>query len=141
MPKCFFDANMLFYACDTTDAAKQQTAQELILAASLRSEGFVSVQVLGEFFNATVHAKKKLTASEAERHIHDYAATLEVVTVEWELLPKAIAIHHAYQTRIFDSLHLAVAEHYNCVEFLSEDLSDGQLYGGVRVRNPFRTAP
>lgn len=142
MPRCFLDANVLFYACDTTDASKQQTAKELILDASLKCEGVVSVQVLGEFFNATVHGKNRfLTPDEAERLIHDYAKLLEVVTVDWIALPKAIAIHRTYQTKIFDSLHLAVAGQCECMEFLSEDLTDGQLYDGVRVRNPFRAAP
>ena len=33
---------------------------------------------------------------------------------------------------------VAAAEESRCGELLSEDLNDGQIYAGVRVRNPFK---
>ena len=45
----------------------------------------------------------------AQGFINQYAATMDVVTVEWELVPKAIAIHKRYQKSYYDSLHLAAA--------------------------------
>jgi len=133
---------VLFYACDPTDLAKQQMAQTLIASASNLQDGVVSVSVLGEFFTAIVLGKnKRLTAQEAEGFITNYAANLEVVPVEWELVPKAIAIHRRFQTSYFDSLHLAAAAHHGCGEIWSEDLTDGQDYGGVVARNPFKGAP
>ena len=35
---------------------------------------------------------------------------------------------------------VAAAEKSRCGELLSEDLNDGQVYAGVRVRNPFMDA-
>ena len=114
MSKSFFDTNVLFYACDPTDAAKQETAQGLIAAATDLENGMVSVQVLGEFFTAMVLGRnKRLTAEEAEGYIVQYAATLEVVPVEWELVGKAIAIHRRYGKSYYDSLHIAAAARHD----------------------------
>ena len=52
--KRFFDTNVLVYACDSTDPAKQATALQLITEASAQGSGVLSVQVLGEFFHAVV---------------------------------------------------------------------------------------
>ncbi len=40
-----------------------------------------------------------------------------------------------------DALLLASANAAGCRHFLTEDLNDGQLYGDVRVVDPFRHAP
>jgi predicted nucleic acid-binding protein len=42
------------------------------------------------------------------------------------------------ELRYWDSLIVAAARRAGCPEALSEDLSDGQDYGGVIVVNPFR---
>lgn len=67
--KRFFDTNILVYACDSSEPAKQTRALELIAEASTQANGALSVQVLGEFFHATVIRRKLLTADEAERVI------------------------------------------------------------------------
>jgi len=132
----FLDSNVLVYSCDSSDAGKQQTALDLIAACSSQGTGVLSVQVLGEFFHATVR-KKMLTAEEAERAILAFRAALPVVSVEFQDVADAIAIHRQYQTRYWDSLIIATAAHHGCSEILSEDLNDGQNYNGVLVSNPF----
>jgi predicted nucleic acid-binding protein len=58
--KRFFDTNILFYAYDTSDPAKQATAEALVRQAAADGSGVVSTQVLGEFFHATVTRKAVL---------------------------------------------------------------------------------
>lgn len=48
--KVFFDSNVVIYAYDTRDSAKQQRAQELLLSALPSKSAVLSAQVLGEFF-------------------------------------------------------------------------------------------
>ena len=134
----FLDTNVLVYSCDSSDAGKQQTALDLIAACSSQGTGMLSVQVLGEFFHATVIRKKLLTADEAERAILAFRAAMTVVPVEFQDVADAIAIHRQYQTRYWDSLIIATAGHHGCREVLSEDLNGGQTYSGVLVSNPFR---
>lgn len=136
--KRFLDTNVLIYSCDSSDVSKQQAALDLIAECSSQGTGLLSVQVLGEFFHATVVRKKLLTADEAERAILAFRAAMSVVSVELQDVADAIAIHRKYQTRYWDSLIIATAAHHGCREVLSEDLSDGQTYNGVLVSNPFR---
>lgn len=139
--KQFFDTNILCYANDSSDAGKQATALALIAAAGNAGDGVLSVQVLGEFFHVIVVKRKLLTAAEAESLVRAYAAAMTVLPVKLHLVESAMRIHQRYQTRYWDSLIIAAAAHEGCTEIVSEDLSDGQIYDGVRVRNPFRTAP
>lgn len=136
--KRFLDTNVLIYSCDSSDVGKQQTALDLIAECSSQGTGLLSVQVLGEFFHATVVRKKLLTTDEAERAILAFRAAMPVVSVELQDVADAIAIHRRYQTRYWDSLIIATAARHGCSEVLSEDLNDGQSYNGLLVSNPFR---
>ncbi|MEQ1858667.1 MAG: PIN domain-containing protein [Chthoniobacteraceae bacterium] len=136
--RCFLDTNVLVYACDSSDAGKQQAALALIAELSARGEGVISTQVLGEFFHATAIRRKLLASEEAERAVLAYQAALIVAAIEPTLVAEAIAVHRRYQTRYWDSLIIATAVRHGCAEIASEDLSNGQCYNGVVVRNPFR---
>ncbi len=59
----FFDTNVLVYGCNSTDPDKQAAALRQIAEASAAGTGLLSVQVLGEFFHATVVRQKLLTAA------------------------------------------------------------------------------
>jgi predicted nucleic acid-binding protein len=97
----------------------------------------ISTQVLGEFFHATVVRRKLLTSEEAERAVLAFQAAFIVAAVVPSLVADAIKIHQRYQTRYWDALIIATAAHQSCDEIASEDLSHGQFYNGVVVRNPF----
>ncbi len=137
----FLDTNVLIYSCDTSDAGKQQTALELIASHSQQSRCMLSVQVLGEFFHATVVRKKLLTVDEAERAIQAFRTAMTCAPIDTQDVSEAIAIHRRYQTRYWDSLIIATAARHGCSEILSEDLNDGQTNMGVLVSNPFRGIP
>ncbi len=137
--KRFFDTNILFYAYDTSDPAKQATAETLVRQAAADGSGVVSTQVLGEFYHATVTRKAVLDSREAERAIRALGC-LHVVEIDLLLVEAAISHHRQFQLRYWDALILAAAQRASCVELLSEDFNDGQDYAGVHARNPFRAA-
>jgi predicted nucleic acid-binding protein len=56
-------------------------------------------------------------------------------------LRQAWSIEERYQIRFWDALLLASANAAGCDYFLSEDLNDGQRYGGVMAINPFLHGP
>lgn len=137
--KRFFDTNILFYAYDTSDPAKQATAEALVRQAAVEANAVLSTQILGEFFYATVIRKRVLDATEAEQVIAALAR-LQVVDIDVMLVRAAISYHRRYQLRYWDALVVAAAKRAGCVELLSEDFNDGQDYDGVRARNPFQSA-
>ena len=52
----------------------------------------------------------------------------------------ALEVCAQYQVGYYDALIVAAARLAKCPVLFTEDLNDGQDYGGVRVRNPFLRA-
>lgn len=134
----FLDTNIVVYAYDTTDPRKQARAQELLADAVRSGDGAVSVQVFGEFFHTVVVRRKLMSAAEATVAISALESGLEVADITAKLVKDAIAIHERYELRYWDSLIVATARHLGCKVVASEDMSDGQDYGGIVVVNPFK---
>ena len=136
MNKRFFDTNILFYAYDSSVPKKQAVAQTMLAESAADGSGCISVQVLGEFFHATVVRKHLLSADEAESAIRNLGA-LQIVDIDYAMVRAAIEVHRKYQTSYWDSLIVAAAKRSHCVEVVSEDFSAGQSYDGMAVLNPF----
>ena len=138
MNNVFFDTNILFYAYDNSERDKQIKAQELVIEAIKIGAGHTSVQVIGEFFHATVIRKKVLTVDEAKIILKDLGG-LYIMDIDYSLVRKAIENHRSFQTSYWDSLILATAQQAGCNVLYSEDLNSNQDYSGVTVKNPFAT--
>ena len=54
------------------------------------------------------------------------------------LLRAGMAEMERWQLSFWDGLVLAAARRAHAPTILSEDLSEGQNYNGIRVQNPFR---
>lgn len=132
----FLDSNVVIYAYDSTDQHKQSIAQKT-LTDGLRNESTViSTQVLGEFFFLTVNRKKILSIDEGEEALRALSA-IKTQLIDPPMIRQAIGIHRRFELRYWDALIVASALRAKCQEILTEDLANGQDYGGVRVRNPF----
>ena len=64
--------------------------------------------------------------------------SIEVVNQTPQIVARAVEIKSLYCISFQDAMIVAAAEKSRCGELLSEDLNDGQVYAGVRVRNPFK---
>jgi predicted nucleic acid-binding protein len=135
----FIDSNIVVYSYDETDPSKQLKAQQEMKNIMESGEGCVSTQVFGEFFHTVVVRKKLMSPMEALSAIQRLERGFRIGSIEPSLVRDAIAIHQRFQLRYWDSLIIATAKRMKCVEVLSEDMADGQDYGGVVVRNPFKT--
>jgi len=131
--KVFVDTNVFAYALDTSDVAKQSRAAELI--EERRRSIIVSTQVLLELANVCAR-KLGMTRGEARGAV-GAVAMFPVVTADRELVLDAAATAERHQLSIFDAAIIEAAARAGCSELLSEDLSDGQAFAAVRVRNPF----
>ena len=132
----FVDTNILVYAHDR--GARPKHGQAVVLLARLFEDarGAVSIQVLSEFYSA---ATKKLAmkSDEAEEVIADLGAWTIHRPGHADLL-KASRLHRRYKIAWWDALILNSAIELGCSVLWTEDLADGQRYGPVMVRNPFR---
>ena len=132
----FLDTNIAVYAVDSHDSRKHEIAADLIDAA-VSGEGFrISAQVLFEF--ADICQKKLGCTAQEVLKLLDGLGSVETVNQTPQIVARAVEIKALYGISLQDSMIVAAAEKSGCAELLSEDLSDGQVYAGVRVRNPFK---
>lgn len=132
----FVDTNVFIYAHDGGAAAKHQKSTALLERLFEDGNGAISIQVLAEFYAAATR-KLKMSAAEAEGVLQDLAGWTLHRPAHPDLLT-ASRLHRRHQISWWDALILNSAIELGCTVLWSEDLSDGQKYGGVTVRNPFR---
>ncbi|RME89521.1 MAG: PIN domain-containing protein [Verrucomicrobia bacterium] len=130
------ETNVLLYAYDLDAPAKRAVALRLVEEAwSNPGNTAISVQVLQELHvNLTKRGITPLQAGEIVRH---YLAW-PVVDNTVELFETGLTEQARWQLSLWDAMILAAARCSGASVLFSEDFSDGQDYGGVRVVNPFR---
>jgi predicted nucleic acid-binding protein len=132
----FLDTNILVYAYDATDPAKQSIAQDLVRRA-VAGEIVTSTQVLTEFA-ATLLRKISPAARPTDvLAILDALGPIKVIAADAYMVRRAVEAHAQYGVHFFDGMILAAAEHAACARILSEDFNTGQSYFGIKVENPF----
>lgn len=135
---CLVDSNILVYAIDPAEAAKQRLAQSLLQALRASGRGVLSVQVLGEFFRAaTRRIALPLTPAQAERNLTSFAAAFPVLETTAVAILEAARGVQAYPLSFWDGVIWATAKLNGLPYLLSEDMGDGQVIEGVRIMNPF----
>jgi predicted nucleic acid-binding protein len=136
--RVFLDTNILVYAYDRHDRRKQEVAQKVLSEGLEHDSAVLSVQVLSEFFNVvTRRIEQPMSPQEAKTAIELFS-NLMVLEIDLAMIYQAIDHFKTYRVSYWDSLIVAAAERGRCKSILSEDLNEGQLYGGIEVRNPFR---
>ncbi len=133
----FLDTNILLYAHDLSAVGKEEIAKNLIRDCWQSEKGCLSIQVLQEFFvNATRKIPKPIAYDTAKEIIADLSQWRVHTPVAADVL-QAIDLHERYQISFWDALIIQSAEVLGCETVFSEDLNPGQVYGSVRVQNPF----
>ncbi len=133
--QCFADTNILLYAGskDPADAAEKKIARRLIASEDMG----LAAQGLQEFIAAAA-AKKRLGIDDDEAKATLGALmAFPIAPITARLVMQAWEIKTRYQISYWDGAIIAAAQELRCEILYSEDLSDGQNYGGVVVRNPF----
>ena len=95
----------------------------------------LSLQVLVEFYAAAMR-KLPMTSEKAEEVIRDFRAWTVHRPAHADLL-RAARLQRRYKISWWDALIVNSATELGCAILWSEDLSNGQQYGPMTVRNPF----
>ena len=135
--KAFVDTNILVYARDAGAGAKQGRAAVLLDELWSNRSGRISAQVLNEYF---VTVTRKLSPGLSAEEAWSDLVALSVwnpIPWDWKLMERARRIFSVYKLSWWDALVVAAAESADCEILYSEDLSAKQMYGNLRVVNPF----
>ncbi len=137
--KTFVDTNVLVYAYDRGAGEKHQVAQRIIEELWLQGSGVLSTQVLQEFYvNVRRKARKPIAINSVRSLIADYMVWEPVVNDGASILD-AMDVESRYKLSFWDALIVVAAQKAVAEVLLSEDFSHGQMFGAVRVVNPFLT--
>jgi predicted nucleic acid-binding protein len=131
----FIDTNVLLYALSTDPEEATKAAKALHLLD--QPNGALSVQVLQEFYVQATRDTKP------DRITHDQAVALitswerfKVQEMTLQVMRAALRTKKRFRISFWDAAIVESARVSGCSDIYSEDLQDGQDFGGVRVENP-----
>jgi len=134
--KFFVDTNVLVYAHDRSTGIKHERAKALVERLWDSGGGVLSTQVLQELcVSLRRKAAHPFSAEQIRDLVQDYMSW-EIVVNTAESVVEALNIEMRYNVSFWDALILQAATASGASIVYSEDLSDGQAYGALRVVNP-----
>jgi predicted nucleic acid-binding protein len=132
----FVDTNILMYAHDTSAGVKHERARMLLEQLWRERSGVLSTQILQELcVNLLRKSRHPVDTNTAAEIVKDYLSW-HVVLNDGESILAALEIQDRYGISFWDALVIRAAQIAGVEILYSEDLSDGQSYGSVRVVNP-----
>ncbi|MBN1960673.1 MAG: PIN domain-containing protein [Deltaproteobacteria bacterium] len=137
MSRVLLDTNILVYAYDRSETAKQLCVIKLLQELTQRHEIVLSAQIMGEFF--TVVTRKliaKLTTEEACMLMQNFSQAWLILPINDVVTTQAARIVIDHSIAYWDAQLLAVAQQNKVKFILSEDLQDGRLFKDVKIINP-----
>ena len=133
----FADTSVLLYAIsrDPAEQDKAKRANDILAGRDLA----LSAQVLQEFYVQATRASRPdaLSHRQAVLLIESFRR-FPVQDLTSGIMLAALDACQRFQISYWDAAIIEASRAMGCVEVLSEDLSESQDYGGVRVVNPFR---
>lgn len=137
---CFFDTNILVYAVDAGDPARQAQAIDCFARAVRDDSIALSTQVLQEFYSITTRKlRPPLSPREAAQQV-DQLASFEVLGATAHSVRNAIGLAQEHQLAWWDALILEAALRANADVLYTEDGPHGRRFGNLTVTNPFACA-
>lgn len=132
----FVDTNILLYAIsnEPAESAKAEVARQVMESRDLA----LSTQVIQEFYVQATRTGRatRLTHAQVVGLIQSFMR-YPIQEMSMAVVLLAMATREKYQLSYRDAAIIEAARVMKCDTVLSEDLSHGQDYDGVRVVNPF----
>lgn len=130
-----FDTNILVYAADRQAGWRHADAARL-LEVSSSGDAVLNDQSLVEFLHVMTR-KRKQPLPDAASMVRAWCRGLGLITAPATVVEDTLSLLTGHKLSIWDAHMIAICAANGCNWLLSEDLSDGALYGEVRVLNPF----
>jgi predicted nucleic acid-binding protein len=132
----FVDTNVLLYAISgaKVEARKSEIARHILSQKDLA----LSVQVLQEFYVQATRPShpSPITHQQATRFIQSLKR-YPIVDVTMEVVEAAFSTKDRFHVSYWDAAIIEAARAAGSTILLTEDLSDGQNFGSVQIKNPF----
>jgi predicted nucleic acid-binding protein len=136
--ECFLDTNVLVYAVSSAEGEAPKSAKALELIQ--RTDFGLSAQVLQEFYVTVTRKIRRPLSTERAVELLDEYRVFPTVSTDYALIVSAVELSLRYRISYWDGAIVAAAQALSAATLYTEDLQHGQLYGSVRVQNPFLAA-
>ncbi len=135
----FLDTNVLVYAYDRSQPAKQALAVATLEQVIKSGRGIISAQVLSEFFSVvTRKLPAPLTVEQAAERIANFLRLLAVVPLTELIVLEAIRGGREHHLSLWDAQIWAAAKLNQTPVILSEDFQHNLILEGIRIVDPFQ---
>jgi len=135
------DTNVLVYRFDGRFPEKQSIAIDLLRRGIAEDSIRVPHQAILEFVAAVTRRPAQgqpiLAEADARREAEELLYQFDILYPSEEVVRMALRGAAAYQLSWFDAHLWAYAEVYGLSEIITEDFTEGRLYGSVGITNPF----
>ena len=134
----FVDTNVLVYAHDRTAGKKRAAAMTILESLDASGQGSLSIQVLQEFaVTSMTKVKPPLPSAEVIEIVEDLS-DWTVYSPGSEDVLEALRLMGRFTLSFWDAMVVRASLQVEAAVLWTEDLNDGQDYGGVVARNPFK---
>lgn len=131
----FLDTNILVYAVEDESSDKHRRARDLVEEHLVNGDGFISVQVLREFYAVCRRLKVPLSDVAAATMVRELTR-FRVLSEDPRLVVLATdRVRDGFS--FWDALIVESALRGGADRLLSEDMQDGRVVEGMRITNPF----
>ena len=129
------DTNVLIYACDKSDPARQHKALSLIDRVT---DGVLPWQVACDFIAASrnLHGHG-FTPTDAWDRLADFRQLFRLIVPSPAVLPLAQELHAQHNVSFWDALIVAACVDEGVETLYSEDIPSRSEFGSLQVVNPF----
>jgi predicted nucleic acid-binding protein len=138
--RTFVDTNVLVYAHDASETAKQPIARALLEALWADRSGTVSTQVLQEFYAVATRKFNPPMRRGAARDVVALYSAWAVIQIDAPLIIDASLLEERAQLSFWDALIVEAARRAGATRLLTEDLQHGRRLAGLVIQNPFISA-
>ena len=133
------DTNVVICAIDPRTPEKRARCRAWLSALRKTGSVTISLQVLHEG-HAALRRKLRLPPEQAARLLAGWASLCDAPLTVAET-ERALQIEQRYKVSWWDAVLMASAIGAECTHLLSEDMQSAPLIDGLRILNPFETAP
>jgi predicted nucleic acid-binding protein len=133
----FVDTNVLVYAHDASETARQPIAEAALAELWNRRAGALSTQVLQEFYVVATRKYDPPMPRRNARDLVDAYSNWRLVQIDVPLILAASQLEERHTLSFWDALIVEAARRAGAARLVTEDLQAGRRLAGVLIDNPF----
>jgi predicted nucleic acid-binding protein len=136
----FIDTNIFVYSFDLGEKEKREKAKAIIKKALRDGKGFISIQVIQEFYNiATRKFEHPMPVLFAKEYLDKVFMQLNVVYPTSDFIATGLDLAATTKYSFYDSLIISAALKAGCSVLYTEDMQDRQTIRNLSIVNPLKS--